>query len=67
MEFQEWFIKYGNNLFNGYLRAIEDGNTEDFINWIVGEYEIYKQDRDTYEVPYHGLLDKRSKLETLIK
>lgn len=45
----------------------EDGNEEDFKNWVFGEYEFYRNDPDKYEVPYHGLFDAESKVEKLIK
>jgi hypothetical protein len=70
MGFKKWFEWYGVSLLEGWLRAREDGNEEEFHDWILGEYGYYREmpheeleDDDDYAVPYHGLLDRRSKAE----
>jgi hypothetical protein len=93
LTFQEFFDGYGESLLEGWLRAREDGNDEEFTYWTLGEYDTYTDaelecpecsslmeedgicehcgeaviaiERD-YEVPYHGLLDSRSKAEEFL-
>jgi len=67
--FQTWFGENGNELLRGWLRAREDGNTELFSDWILGEYDYYRDvpheeiEDDSYEIPYHGLCDSPAKIE----
>jgi rubrerythrin len=93
IRFREWFEQYGESLFEGWLRAREDGNEELLAFWILGEWDNFVEgtwecpecgslmegtgvcehcgeyvnpiERD-YEVPYHGLLDSRSKAEEFL-
>lgn len=68
--FKEWFVGNGNELLKGWLRAREDGNTEEFRDWVVAEYYYYRampheglEDDTVYEIPYHGLCDSPAKIE----
>lgn len=65
-DFKHWFMQYGNQLLNGYLRAKEDDNHETFKDWMLGEYGLYRDDPDKYEVPYHGLYDSPSRAEAVL-
>ena len=65
-ELKEWLEAEGDELLRGWLRAREDGNEEDFTDWLLGEYEYYRYETDEYEVPYHGIADSPSKVELLI-
>jgi hypothetical protein len=62
--FQKFFEANGDQLLHGWLRAHEDGNTELFSEWVIGEYEwTLENPKSEYEVPYHGILDNRSRAE----
>ena len=55
--FKNWFDAKGTDLLKGWLRAKDDGNDEPFQDWVLGEYDIYREKPSDYEIPYHGIMD----------
>ena len=73
VSFKKWFSDNGTELLKGWLRAREDGNEEEFGDWVIGEYDCYRETPhegivdDVYEIPYvDGILDHASKAEAVI-
>ena len=66
VSFKKWFQDNGTDLLKGWLRAREDGNEEEFEDWVTAEYDTYKEDGDEYDIPYHGLCDGPAKSEKVI-
>ncbi|XUX01221.1 MAG: hypothetical protein TUN42_04325 [Dehalogenimonas sp.] len=66
LKFKPWFHIYGNQLLDGWLRARQDGNSEDFSSWVKGEYDCYLEYSKDYEVPYHGICDSPSRIEEIL-
>jgi hypothetical protein len=66
-DFHRWFEDRGNDLLKGWLRAMQDGSEESFADWVLGEYECYLDDVDSYEIPYvSGLCDSPGLAEIMI-
>ena len=57
MSFKAFFERYGDSLYGAYGKAKADGNDEAFADWVFGEYDIFLEDSEEYEVPYQGLCD----------
>ena len=66
LSFQKWFGECGNELLGSWLRAKEDGNEEPFADWVLGEYDCYLEEGESYEIAYRGLCDKPAVYEILI-
>jgi hypothetical protein len=64
MRYVDWFEYYNDleasTLRKAFAKAFLDcaaGDDESFDDWCHAEYEVYRGDPKTYEVPYTGLLD----------
>ena len=72
VNFRKWFEDNGTDLLKGWLRARADGNDEPFQDWVLGEYDCYRETPhagivyDEYEIPYHGILDGPVKAEIAV-
>jgi len=66
-DFKHWFMQYGNDLLVGYLRAVEDDNPSSFKEFVLSEYENYREHEyreECWEVAYMG--DAPGRLEQVL-
>ncbi len=66
--FKTWWEQNGDEVFDGYLRFMAAGGcNETFREFVLGEYENYRENPAEYEVPYHGILDQPCEMELRLK